>query len=81
MNLPRIRDKYREIKTEHQEIKENEVLEILGKIKGKKSTGLDGIKPEMYKELGSSKIGIEVLCKGYNKILEEGGGTSRMEEI
>ena len=47
-NIPRIRDRYGEIRTEDYKVKDEEVGAILGKLKGKKATGLDRIKPEMY---------------------------------
>ena len=71
--LPRIRDKYREIVTGSHRIEEEEVRNTLKKIKGKKTPGLDGLKGELYKELGNSKECVKVLVKGYNRILEEGG--------
>ena len=71
--LPRIRDKYREIVTGSHRIEEEEVRKTLKKIKGKKAPGLDGLKSELYKELGNSKECVKGLAKGYNRILEEGG--------
>ena len=71
--IPRIRDKYREIVTGSHRVEEEEVRNTLKKIKGKKTPGLDGLKGELYKELGNSKECVKVLVRGYNRILEEGG--------
>ena len=72
--LPRIRDRYREIVTGDHKIEEQEVRDTLKKVKGKKTPGLDGLKPELYRELGKSRECVRALTLGYNRILEEGGG-------
>ena len=71
--LQRIRDKYREIITKDYRIEEKEVREVLTCIKGKKAAGLDGIKPELFEELGNSGYCVRALTEGYNRILDERG--------
>ena len=68
--IQRNRDKYMEIVTGSHRIEEEEVRKTLKKIKGKKAPGLDGLKSELYKELGNSKECVKILAKGYNRILE-----------
>ncbi|XP_064085418.1 uncharacterized protein LOC135200744 [Macrobrachium nipponense] len=51
-------------------ITEGKVLACLSKLKAKKATGPDGIKPELYKVLMKRKACIEVLVRCYNKELE-----------
>ena len=76
VGIQRVRDKYREIVTRDHRIEEKEVKETLKKVKGKKSAGLDGLKPELYKELGNSRDCVKALTVGYNRILDEGGEPS-----
>lgn len=45
--------------------------EHLQKMKNKKATGLDGLKPELYKAFANSKICLETLEKSLNAVLDK----------
>ena len=53
-DIPRlVLDPYKKVKVNRFEISEEEVKKVLEKLKTGKSAGLDGLRAELYKELGN----------------------------
>ena len=71
--LPRLGDPYRNIKVMKFSIEEGDVEKALGRLRNGKSAGVDGLKPELYKELTSSGVSMRALREAMEKIVEEGG--------
>ena len=57
---------------EAQEVKKDEVLRQIRRLKTKKATGPDGLKTELFKEMVHSEIFIKNLTSRLNKTLQEG---------
>ena len=71
-DIPRIvLDPCKKVKVSRFEISEEEVKKVLEKLKTGKSTGLDGLRAELYKELINDTRAIEKLTASYKKVLEE----------
>ena len=64
-------DPYKNVKVNRFEINEEEVKKVLEKLKTGKAAGLDGLRPELYKELINDRRTIEKLTTSYKKELEE----------
>ena len=70
--IPRIvLDPYKKVKVNRLEINKEEVKKVLEKLKTGKAAGLDGLRPELYKELINDRRAIEKLTASYKKVLEE----------
>ena len=71
--LPRITlDPYRWMGVLDVTVGKEEIGNIMGKLKGKKAAGCDGLKPELYKALAGSEVVIEALERGFGRVLELG---------
>ena len=57
-------------KMEKPNIKKDEIVKVLQKLKSKKSAGPDGLKPELYKTLKNSEVCLNTLEQCFNKVLE-----------
>ena len=55
---------------EELKISEQEVRAQVKKMKNNKAAGVDKIKIELYKEIINSEIGLEILTKSFNQIIE-----------
>ena len=73
MGLPRVGDPYRNVKTMKLKIEKKDVERAFRRIKGGKSGGIDGLKPEMYKEMAGYGGSMEAFREAIERIVEEGG--------
>ena len=71
--LPRIGQPYRNVKVMKFDIKERDVEKIIQGLKNKRAGGNDGATPEMYKELGKSKVCVKTMRDGFERVMERGG--------
>ena len=71
--LPRVVvDPYRNIKVMDVDIKKENVIRILRKMKNGRAGGVDGLKPEMYKVLEGSELFVRAMVMGLQRVIQTG---------
>ena len=54
-------------------VEAEDIRKALKKLKNRKAAGEDGLKAELYKELGRDEVGLEALRKAVGRVMEQGG--------
>ena len=71
--LPKLGDPYRNIRVMTFQVGGEEVKRALARLKNGRAGGRDGLKPELYKELGGSKICVGAMAEAIRGVIIEGG--------
>ena len=67
--LPRVGDPYRNVRVMKLEVREKDVVAVLGGLKSGRAGGVDGITPEMFRELRNSRPVVEIVRRAMEDIL------------
>ena len=72
LSIPRIGDSYKRIKLMDCRMEDKDVMRVMNDCEGQEweSGWENGLKPELYKEVRSSRVVVEAMQRGYEAVLE-----------